>query len=68
MNTQRALTALAIAGLATTASAQLDITEVYIGGLPGPDGTADWFELTNTGGTTLTYGAGDLVYDDESRD
>ncbi|MEM7576933.1 MAG: PEP-CTERM sorting domain-containing protein [Planctomycetota bacterium] len=68
MTFRNAMTALALAGITGAASAQPTITEVYIGGLDGPDGTADWFELTNFGDTTLIYAAGDLLYEDESRD
>ncbi|MEM9752582.1 MAG: hypothetical protein AAF916_04275 [Planctomycetota bacterium] len=67
MKTRLAMTALAFAGFAASASANPTITEIYHG-LPGNDGTADWFEITNFTGSTLTYGAGELFYDDESAD
>lgn len=71
MKMRTATSMLALAGfgaLTATASAQLEITEVYIGGLSGDDGTVDWFELTNFGSATESFAAGDLVYEDESRD
>ncbi|MEM1026888.1 MAG: PEP-CTERM sorting domain-containing protein [Planctomycetota bacterium] len=67
MKVRNAMSAMTLAGLAATASAQPTITEIY-NGLPGNDGTADWFEITNLTGATLTYAAGDLLYDDESAD
>ncbi len=48
-----------------TAAVDLQITEIYMG-LSGPDGTADWFELTNYGDTTADTGA--YLYDDSSAD
>ncbi len=56
---------VASVAVAATASADLEISEVFIG-LAGPDGTEDWVELTNTGISTLNFAAGDLFYDDES--
>ncbi|MEM1165019.1 MAG: hypothetical protein AAGI30_01875 [Planctomycetota bacterium] len=58
---QFASVALAV-GLASGATGQLVITEVYAG-LPGNDGTADWIELTNIG-ETATFS--NLFYDDAS--
>ncbi len=57
--------ALLASAFAVSASAQLEITEVYVG-LDGEDGTDDWVEITNVGGTTITAAAGDYFYDDES--
>ncbi|MEM1097275.1 MAG: PEP-CTERM sorting domain-containing protein [Planctomycetota bacterium] len=67
MKTRFAMTAMTLAGFAASASANPTITEIYIG-LPGEDGTADWFEITNFTGSTLTYGDNELFYDDESAD
>lgn len=47
------------------AAGDLQITEIYAG-LSGPDGTADWFELTNVGDMPISTGG--LYYDDESAD
>lgn len=52
-----------VAAIAPAALGQLEITEAYTG-LSGPDGTADWVELTNFGNVDI-----DLTgyrYDDES--
>lgn len=57
-----ALAAIALAG--TTASADLAITEVYIG-MDGEDGTEDWIEVTNLGSTAIDTSS--FYYDDESR-
>lgn len=51
--------------VASSAHAQLSITEVFVG-LPGPDGTEDWFELTNVGIDPIDTGA--FFYDDVSAD
>lgn len=48
------------------AQASLQITEIF-NGQNGPDLTADWFEVTNTGDAAWTTGVdADLYYDDES--
>ncbi len=63
-----AIATLAIAGLAAAASADitdLRITEVFPG-LPGANGTTDWFELTNYSNTTVSTAG--LFYDDNSFD
>ncbi len=58
------LPAVATVGLlATTASANPQITEVWTG-LSGEDGTADWFEITNFGPGSID--TGDYVWDDSS--
>jgi hypothetical protein len=55
----------AIALAAGTASAELTVTEAFVG-LSGEDGTVDWFELTNTGNSAMDTAS--LVYDDDSAD
>lgn len=50
---------------ASAASAQLTFTETYIG-ISGPDGTEDWFELTNIGIDPID--TGDFFFDDVSAD
>ena len=60
----RTLPAIVAAGLfASTASANLQITEVY-SGVSGEDGTADWIEVTNFGAVSID--TGDFYYDDIS--
>ena len=59
------LTAGAVALIAGTAAADLRVTELY-SGVSGPDGTPDWFELTNEGVTDLSTAG--LFYDDNSFD
>lgn len=51
----------AIVALAGAASAQVTITEVFVG-LSGEDGTNDWFEITNVSGADIDTGT--LFYDD----
>ncbi len=53
----------ALAGVASIASADLMITEVYAG-VDGEDGTADWFEVVNTGNSTIDLG--EFAYEDDS--
>ncbi len=58
--------ALALAaGIAAADINDLRVTEAWTG-LSGPDGTADWIELTNTGATAVNLGG--LYYDDASAD
>lgn len=67
MRFKQPINALALSVFVTTAqaAADLQITEIYFG-LDGNDGTADWFELTNFGDTSVDTGT--LWYDDESAD
>jgi len=58
---KNAITLIAVAGIASTASANLAITELFTG-LSGEDGTSDWIEITNTGTTTID--TGNFFYDD----
>ena len=58
------MSVLAIAGSAFAAG-QFAVTETYVG-ISGPDGTEDWFELTNIGDMPLSTGG--LFYDDASAD
>ncbi|MCB9846061.1 MAG: lamin tail domain-containing protein [Phycisphaeraceae bacterium] len=54
-----------MAALAAAATADVTITETYIG-IDGPDGTADWLEVTNTGPgsiDTATYWFDDVSAD-----
>ena len=53
---------------ATTAHATFDlqITEIWAGGLDGTEATPDWIELTNFGDTAATGLDGNLYYDDSS--
>jgi len=50
------------------AAANLQITELWAGGLSGSENTSDWFELTNFGDTAATGLDGNLYYDDNSDD
>lgn len=60
-----ALTAgIAVSSLAV-AGPGLQITEAYTG-ISGPDGSADWIELTNFGNSAVSLDG--LFYDDESAD
>ncbi|MEC9373311.1 MAG: lamin tail domain-containing protein [Planctomycetota bacterium] len=52
---------LALLGVSATASADLVITETFIG-LDGEDGTSDWIEVTNTGPGMID--TADFWYDD----
>ena len=62
----RTLTAVMVATLAAnTASAALLVTEVYPG-IPGPDGTQEWFEIFNNGNAAESVTG--LFFDDESAD
>ncbi|MEL6795632.1 MAG: PEP-CTERM sorting domain-containing protein [Planctomycetota bacterium] len=47
------------------ASGQVLVTEAFVG-LSGPDGTEDWFELTNFGGSAVD--TAQFFYDDDSAD
>ena len=53
---------LTAAFAAGTASAQVQITEIYPG-ISGADGTNDWFEVTNTSGAS--FDTGNLFWDDD---
>ena len=60
------LTGMLLCSISTTAQADIfdvRITEAWAG-LPGADGTADWFEITNFGDTTVD--TGDIFYDDSN--
>ena len=59
------LTLAGSSAIAVSASAQFTITEIYAG-VDGPDLTEDWFELTNTSGSTASTSG--LFYDDDSAD
>ncbi|MCA9264832.1 MAG: PEP-CTERM sorting domain-containing protein [Planctomycetales bacterium] len=56
--------------IAKQAQAQpnLQITEMWPGGLPGNDATSDWIEVTNFGNAPATGLDGNLFYDDNSDD
>lgn len=56
-----------VCGVAASAmgAGQFAITEIYPG-ISGPDGTEDWFELTNVGDMAISTDG--LFYDDESAD
>jgi hypothetical protein len=60
---------LLIGALALTvvaaANAQVEITEIWPGGVAGAETTSDWFELTNYGADVSTTG---WYYDDDSAD
>jgi MYXO-CTERM domain-containing protein len=56
------ITVAAVAALAGAAQAQFAVTEIYPG-ISGPDGTLDWFEITNTGAGVLDTGG--LFFDDD---
>ncbi|MEM8757477.1 MAG: hypothetical protein AAGF47_06825 [Planctomycetota bacterium] len=56
------LFAAMIAAAGTAAAQDFSVTEIYVG-ISGPDGTEDWFEITNTGAGILDTGS--LFYDDE---
>ena len=58
-----------IATAPTYAVVDLQITEMWIGGLEGSEATSDWFEITNFGDTAATGLTADLLYyDDDSAD
>lgn len=63
----RVLAAGAVAALSTSvaSAAGLEVTEIYAG-VSGPDGTADWFELTNKSGSSISTAG--YYYDDDSVD
>lgn len=66
-NWQRIMAATGVAGLIVGgAQANVYITEVFPGGVPGKEATSDWFELTNTGGSTVDITG--WLYDDKSAD
>lgn len=56
----------ALAVIAGSASAQVKITELYIGAPDGDNGTADWMEITNLGAVTVNTSG--WYYDDDSAD
>lgn len=56
--------ALALTAVAA-ANAQVEITEIWAGGVAGAETTSDWFELTNYGADVSTTG---WYYDDDSAD
>ena len=64
------LTLAVLAMLALTVSPayamNLQITEIWAGGLDGSEYTEDWFEVTNFGESTESLGG--LYYDDDSAD
>ena len=65
------LTAMMLALLASPsakAAVDLQLTEIWAGGLPGAEATSDWFELTNFGDMAATGLDGNLYYDDDSGD
>lgn len=61
------LAALSITATARAAS-NLQITEMWAGGVDGTEATSDWFELTNFGDMAATGLNGTLFYDDDSQD
>jgi hypothetical protein len=63
--------ALAAAGLIAhpaVSSPNIQITEIWPGGIAGAEATSDWFELTNFGDMAATGLDGNLYYDDDSGD
>ncbi len=60
-----AATLVVLAGIASVASADVYVSEIY-GGLSGEDGTNDWFEVTYNGAGT--FDTGSLFYEDDSAD
>ena len=50
------------------AASDLQITELWAGGLSGAEATSDWFELTNYGDSAATGLDGNLYWDDDSFD
>jgi len=65
---QRSLIAAMATGMIGSgafATADLQITEMWGGGLSGTEATSDWFELTNSG-TSAATGVDSLSYDDDS--
>lgn len=55
-----------VLALGLTARAEILVTEIWAGGLPGDEVTADWFELTNFGENSVSTDG--WYYDDESGD
>jgi MYXO-CTERM domain-containing protein len=67
----KSLCAAAVLGLAGIASAgiaqpNIIVTEVWAGGLPGAEATADWFEITNFG--DAPFALTNVFFDDDSAD
>ncbi|MEL7473147.1 MAG: hypothetical protein AAGK04_07505 [Planctomycetota bacterium] len=62
---KKSICAVALAAVAGHSAASLTVTEAYTG-LAGEDGTADWFEVTNTGASNIDTGV--YLYDDSSAD
>lgn len=58
---KKALFVAGLAGFAAVATAQVTITEVYVG-INGEDGTQDWIEVTNT--SASVFDTGTLLFDD----
>lgn len=56
----------AAALVATAAHAEIVVTEIWAGGIPGAEATADWFELTNYGAAAVDPNG--WFYDDGSND
>ncbi len=68
---KKSLTAAAVLGFAGIASAgiaesSIIVTEIWAGGLPGAEATADWFEITNFGDTPFSLA--NVFFDDDSAD
>lgn len=61
-----AMTVLCALVLAAAAQAEIRVTEIWAGGLPGTESMPDWFELTNYGDTPVT--PNNWYYDDDSAD
>ncbi len=60
--------ALALAGGWAHADTDLQVTELWAGGLPGAEAISDWFEITNFGDEPAIGLDGNLYYDDRSND
>ncbi len=60
--------AACLIGQPAWAVSNLQITELWPGGLAGAEATSDWFELTNFGDMAATGLDGNLYWDDDSFD
>ncbi|NER06295.1 MAG: hypothetical protein F6K17_28795 [Okeania sp. SIO3C4] len=59
----KSIAAIALLAAAGSAFANFQVTEIYAG-ISGPDGTNDWFEVTNTG--INAFDTGTLFWDDDN--
>ena len=68
MNLTRSTIVFLLTASCCFAAAEIKVTEMWVGGLPGTEATSDWFELTNFGDMPLSGIDGNIYYDDNSAD